>query len=277
MSFDCVVELEVKISEIKLLAKLSETMLEGPEIGEILGDLVDTSPRRETANTMTKASLVLLTGYFEGFLKKLVEEFVGELNDLELSLSSVGDDLLLSIFQHSITDNRAKTLHKALGLKASLVGSTHYPLAQEAVGGTKGNPTVETIETIFQRLGIAEIIDKLSILDFGLDSTYTAISQSQPLLTQISAALSGNIASSQRILEIIDRKWLPKRQRRDVGYVGMIQELLKRRNRIAHGENWGEQVTPQELVDYCAQVLKLCTGIATTLHAELSTYKLATA
>ncbi|MFG9521509.1 MAE_28990/MAE_18760 family HEPN-like nuclease [Pseudomonas aeruginosa] len=277
MSFDCVEELEVKVSEIQLVAKLADTMLEGSEIGEVLGELADASPRREAANTMTKAALVLLTGYFEGFLKKLIEEFVGEINDLNLSLNNVGDELLLSILQYSITDNRNKTLDKALGLKACFVGNAYYPLVQDAIGGTKGNPTVDTIETMFQRVGIPEIIDKLSIADFGLDSTYAAVSQSQPLRAQISSALAGDLVSSEKILEIIDRKWLPKRQRRNVGYVGVIQELLKRRNRIAHGENWGEQVTPQELDDCCIQVLKLCTGIASSLYAELSTYRLATA
>lgn len=277
MTFRCVSELENKISEISLISKLAETMLEGAEIGSVMGELSDAAPRRGAANTMTKAALILLTGYFEGFLKKLVEEFVGELNDLELPLTMVGDELLLSVLQHSITDNRNKTMPKALTLKACIVENNHYPLVQDAVGRTKGNPTVDTVEDIFLRLGIPEIIDKLSVKDYALESTYTTISQSQQLHRYIESAVNGDLTSCQKILEIIDSKWAPRKQRRDVGYVGMIQELLKKRNRIAHGENWGEQVTPIELSEYSAHVIKLCKGIAEHLKEELETYRRKTA
>lgn len=273
MTFRCVSELENKIEEINLAAKLAETMLEGGEIGSVLGELNDAPARRGTANTMTKAALVLLTGYFEGFLKKLIEEFVGELNDLELPLNMVGDELLLSVMQHSITDNRSKTLPKALTIKSCIAADSHFPLVQDAIGGTKGNPTVDTVEKIFQRLGIPEIIDKLSVKDYSLDSTYATISQSHQLHKDIESVVDGNTACCQKILEIIDQQWLPRKQRRDVGYVGMIQELLKKRNRIAHGENWGEQVTPTDLYEFCSQVFRLCQGIAEHLSVELEEYK----
>jgi hypothetical protein len=273
MTFHCLSELEIKIGETDLVAKLAEKMLEGGELGSVLGELNDASPRRAAANSMTKAALVLLSGYFEGFLKKLIEEFVGELNDLRLPLNKAGDDLLLSVIQHSISDNRIKTLPKLLSLKGCITQDTHYIFLQDAIGGTKGNPTVDVVENIFQKLGIPEIIDKLSVKDYALDSTFTIVSQSQQLHKLIESAVDGNLTNHQKIIEIIDEKWIPKKQRRDVGYVGIIQELLKKRNRIAHGENWEEQVTPTELLNFNRDILRLCNGIAEHLILELNNYK----
>lgn len=277
MSFQCLTDLELRILEINLTSKLAEKMLEGAEIGGVLGELADSKDRRSTANTMTKAALVLLTGYFEGYLKKLIEEFVGEFNDLELPLNLAGDELLLSVLQHTIGSDRKKAMPKALELKSCFISDHHYPLALEAAGKTSGNPTVDTVEEIFLRLGIPRIIDQLSIKDFSLDSTYVTVNQSQQLQVHIEAIVGGDPASCQKILDVIDGKWRPKEQRRDVGYVGIIQELLKKRNRIAHGENWGEQVTPAELKGFCDQIIRLCTGIAEHLRFELESYKRRTA
>ncbi|MNN69237.1 hypothetical protein D3C81_1850090 [compost metagenome] len=126
---------------------------------------------------------------------------------------------------------------------------------------------------MFQRLGIPAIIDKLSLRDYALDSTYSTVSQSQQLHKSIELAVGGDVAHYQKVVEIIDGKWAPKKQRRDVGYVGRIQELLKKRNRIAHGENWGEQVTPTELLDFNRDILRLCVGIDEYLAVELENYK----
>lgn len=273
MAFQCLSELTEKIAETDRIARLANNLLEGSGIISISGELSEGGHKRTTANAMTKAALVLLSGYFEGFLKKIIEEFVGELNDLKFPLKSAGDDLLLSIFQHSITDNRSKSLSKILTLKNCISGDEHFPLTQDAIGGTKGNPTVNTVETMFQRIGIPAIIDKLSLRDYALDSTHSTTSQSQQLHQSIESAVGGDVASFQKVVEIIDAKWVPKKQRRDVGYVGRIQELLKKRNRIAHGENWGEQVTPTELLDFNRDILRLCVGIDEQLTLELENYK----
>lgn len=277
MAFHCLLELTEKIVETDRVARLAEYLLEESDIASVYMDLSESAHRRSTANAMTKAALVLLSGYFEGYLKKLVEEFVGTLNDLELPLKSTGDELLLSVLQHSITENRNKSLASALAIRDCIIGDSHFQLTQEAIGGTKGNPTVDTVETIFQRLGIPAIIDKLSIRDYALDSTYTTVSQSQQLHNSIELAVGGDVAYYQKVVELIDEKWAPKKQRRGVGYVGIIQELLKKRNRIAHGENWGEQVTPTELMNFNRDILRLCIGIDEFLTEELDSYTTATA
>lgn len=272
MTFNCLLELREKIAETDRIAKLADYLLEKNEIASIYGDLAQPADRRATANAMTKAALVLLTGYFEGYLKKLIEEFVESINDLQLPLKSTGDNLLLSILQHSITENREKSLPKVLKIKSCIAVDSYLPFSQEVIGSTKGNPTVDTVENLFQRLGISAIIEKLSIRDYELESTYTTVSQSQQLHNSIELAAGGDVANYQKIVELIDSKWAPKKKRRDVGYVGRIQELLKKRNRIAHGENWEEQVTPTELLDFNRDILRLCVGIDEFLTAEFEIY-----
>ena len=273
MSFKCLTELNEKIAETDRVAHLAKHMLEDDSVVTRTAEFVDNTARRTTANAMTKSALVLLCGYFEGFLKKLLEEFVEEINELKVPLSDARSDLLFSIFQHSITDNRKKSLPKLMILKDCISGETHFPLTQDIIGSTKGNPTVDTVEAIFQRIGIPEIIDKLSIKDYELESTYTTVRQSQALYASIDLAVSGDLISIQKVISLIDEKWAPKKQRRDAGYVGRIQELLKKRNRIAHGENWGEQVTPNELLEFNRDILRLCSGINDHLSAELALYK----
>lgn len=277
MSFDCLSELTEKIIETDRVARLAQNLLDANDIASISGELSEVRHRRSTANAMTKSALVLLCGYFEGYLKKLIDAFVGELNDLRLPLKSAGNELLLSVLQHSITENRQKSLPKALRIRDCISDGDYFPLVQEVIGGTKGNPTVDTVETMFQRLGIPEIIEKVSMRDYALDSTYTTVNQSQQLHQDIEQAVSGDIASYQKVIELIDGKWAPKKKRRDVGYVGVIQELLKKRNRIAHGENWEEQVTPEEVLGFNRDILRLCVGVDEYLTAELESYKSAQA
>jgi hypothetical protein len=66
----------------------------------------------------------------------------------------------------------------------------------------------------------------------------------------------------------IESKWRPKRKRRDVGYVNKIQELLQRRNRIAHGEGY-QQITPAELCDFVDSVERLSRGLSEALDSQL--------
>lgn len=273
MAFECLAELNEKIAETDRIAYLAQHLLEDTAVVSRSAEFVDNGARRTTANAMTKSALVLLCGYFEGFLKKLIEEFIEKLNDLKIPLRDTSSDLLFSIFQHSITDNRNKSLPKLMQLKDCISGEDHFPLTQDIIGGTKGNPTVDIVESIFQRIGIPEIIDKLSIQDYELESTYTTVRQSQSLHQSIDLAVGGDLTSLQKVASLIDSRWAPKKQRRDAGYVGRIQELLKKRNRIAHGENWGEQVTPTELIEFNRDILRLCSGISTHLHAELNSYK----
>ena len=139
---------------------------------------------------------------------------------------------------------------------------------------TGGNPTVDVIEMIFSRLGLFDIIDALSVRDFGLDSTYINETQvHHSMASGIRGILADHAVQDpdialESITTEIESKWRPKRKRRDVGYVNKIQELLKRRNRIAHGEGY-QQITPAELCDFVDSVERLSRGLSDALDSQL--------
>ncbi|MBS0984130.1 MAE_28990/MAE_18760 family HEPN-like nuclease [Gluconobacter cerinus] len=273
MTFACLIEFRKKICESDKIANFALFLLDGNSADFAYEGLETVPAKRSMANEMTRSALVLLCGYFEGYLKKIIEEFVETFNSLDLPLKGTEDLLLLSIFQKSITENREKSLPKALQIKKCLIEDICFPLTTEAIGKTNGNPTVDTVDNLFQRIGIPEIIDTLSIQDHGIDSTYITVNQSQKFQRQIEQATGSDVLSSQKIIEFIDSQWTPTKKRREVGYVGIIQELLKKRNRIAHGENWDEQVTPQELINFNSNILKLCEGISLNLEKKIHDYQ----
>ena len=73
----------------------------------------------------------------------------------------------------------------------------------------------------------------------------------------------------EKIISLIEVKWSPKTTRREVGYVATIQELLKTRNRIAHGES-NVIVTDVELSDFICNIRQLAKGIDELLTGPLS-------
>ena len=273
LTLDCLQELKIKIKETQAIADLANDILSKPDIGAVSSTLESAPLRRSTANAMTKSALVLLCGYFEGFLKNIIEEFAITLNDNKLPLNSMSDYILLSLVEASIQGDKIKTIKNLQKIKDGIIKSEHIPFDHKQINGTKGNPTVDTVESIFNKIGISDVIDQLSIRDFAVDSTYTRTTQlDKGFLKKINDALNNDTNSSTQIIEIIESKWGPKKQRRAVGYVGVIQELLKTRNRIAHGENFGEQVTPGDLTDYSNHVEKLCEGLHDLIVTELVMY-----
>ncbi len=269
-SFDDLLE---RIHEANSIAILAKDILDNAEIGTFLISLSDTASRRATANAMTKSALVLLCGYFEGYLKKVIVEFVDTLNDHKLPINSMSDSILYCLFEDSIQKSKGETVESILKLKECIANSNHHPFSGKAIGTTKGNPTVDMVESIFSKIGIKDVIDKLSIRDFSIESTYIKSSQlDKNFLRKLNAALDGDLQTSENIIAIIEKKWEPKNKRRAVGYVGVIEELLKIRNRIAHGENYGEQVTPDELTTHAENIKKLCSGIHELIINELQMY-----
>lgn len=273
ITLDCLNEIKSRIQEANSIALLADEILNKPEIENISSILVSAAQRRATANAMTKSALVLLCGYFEGFLKSIVEEFISILNDSQIPITAASDQILLSIIESSIQGDKTKVINKLQSIKQNILTSGHLPLDHKPLSSTKGNPTVDTVESIFSKIGIDSVIDKLSIQDFSIDSTYTSTSQlDRNFISRINTTLNGDMSISTQVIQIIEQKWLPRKQRRAVGYVGVIQELLKTRNRIAHGENFGEHVTPSELLDHSMHIEKLCEGLHTLIIDEINSY-----
>lgn len=158
-------EILERIDEANCMATLAKDILNNAEIGTYLVSLADANSRRLTANAMTKSALVLLCGYFEGFLKKSVVEFVEILNDYKLPINAMSESILYCLFEDSIQGGRGETIENILKIKECIVTADHHPFNGRSIGATKGNPTVDVVESIFEKIGIKNVIDKLSIKD----------------------------------------------------------------------------------------------------------------
>ncbi|MFG9476933.1 MAE_28990/MAE_18760 family HEPN-like nuclease [Pseudomonas aeruginosa] len=251
MAMECYTALQESLSEVGLIVDAArEALAEG-------------SSGRVKCNAMTRAGLVLLCGYFEGFVRDLVEEYIEALNDEGVSVNKLPDSLFCSFLESGISGYRGDQVSGFNGLRELIVNDGVVRLNSKQLSKTGGNPSVDNVESIFSGIGIDSIIDRLSILDYSVDSTYVLESQvNAKLRRDLEAAITGETAgeSVERVIRVIEGKWQARKKRRKVGYVSEIEELLKRRNRIAHGEG-REQITPDELSEHCNMVSKLATGL----------------
>jgi hypothetical protein len=213
--------------------------------------------------------LVLLCGYVEGFIRDLVEEAVDHVNELRLEPDRLPVGLLSAVLQAIMEFSGAKRDAAVDQLKAAWKREAACELDAKRLSSTGGNPTVETVESIFSVFGLSAVIDTLSIEHYGIESTFVYESQSAGLENAISGAVGGDLGSIQAVLAVIDRKWQPRRKRRQVGYVSALQEMLRRRHRIAHGES-REIVTPQELALARADMERFCVGLHDLLESRLA-------
>ncbi|EOV0934262.1 TPA: MAE_28990/MAE_18760 family HEPN-like nuclease [Pseudomonas aeruginosa] len=252
---DCYTNFRESITEVLLIAASAED------------SLADRSPQgRLQGNAMARAGLVLLCGYLEGYIKDIVEEFIESLNDEKVGVNELPPYLFCSIIEPLAASHKKSPGSTILeDFRSSVINNQAQKLDSKRLSKTGGNPTVDTIESIFLNIGIPQIIDKLSISDYGVTSTYTQENQADHLRSEIEEALKESTGTEsavvlESILSVINKKWTPTTKRRKVGYVSGIEELLKRRNRIAHGEN-KDQVTPAELFDAIAMVDSLTNSI----------------
>ena len=222
---------------------------------------------RVSANAMTRSGWVLLCGYLEGFVRDLLEETVERINDSGVDVNVIPGGLFCSLL-NALPANFTKNGDACLvAFKNAIRSGAGVRLNSKQLAKTGGNPSVDTIEGLFNQLGLVSVIDKLTIQDFGLESTFSVDSQSEPLRAKIATVFdAADVANSEflvsEVIKIVDEKWCPTKKRRDVGYVALIQELLKKRNRIAHGEG-RDPITPEELMEQRGGVERLCTGLHT--------------
>ena len=253
-----------RLDEIRLIASTSQDNLD-----------INTTDGRTLGNALARSGLVLLCGYFEGFLRDVVEEFIEKINDTGLPLRNLPAPFIHD--QAEFIVNRSDKMPERSSifeLRDALMEGKTVRLNPKRYNRTGGNPTVDVIEKIFSRLGLYDIIDTLSVRDYGLDSTYKYETQ---VHHSMASGIRGILADHgvqdpdialESLTTEIELIWRPKRKRRDVGYVNQIQELLKRRNRIAHGEGY-EQITPPELCEFVDSIGRLSRGLSDALDDQL--------
>lgn len=214
------------------------------------------------ANATCRAGLVLLCGYFEGFVRSLVEEAIDEINDLRIDITRVPDPIFCVVMTSVAESPEKKGVNAVSNLKVAIRRGNSHSIQSKSFSKMEGNPTVDRVERAFAYFGIENVLDGLSIQDFGVNSTFAMDSQVEPLRRQLSAYLdaAGCSGLTDDVLGIFEAKWQAKRKRRDVGYVATIQQMLALRNRIAHGEG-RPPITPTELREFCHALEKLSDGL----------------
>ncbi len=253
-----------RLVEIRLIARTSQDNLD-----------INTSDGRTLGNALARSGLVLLCGYFEGFLREVVEEFIEKINDAGLPFRNLPAPFIHDQAEFIVNSSAQLPDRSTIfELRDVLKDGRSVRLNPQRYNKTGGNPTVDVIEKIFSRLGLSDIIDALSVRDYGLDSTYINETQVHHSMASgirgilVDHSVQDPDIALESITTKIESKWRPKRKRRDVGYVNQIQELLKRRNRIAHGEGY-QQITPSELCDFVDSIEKLSRGLSDALDSQL--------
>lgn len=125
-------------------------------------------------NAISCASIVLLSGYFENFLKDVAKEYIENINCLSKPLSEIPFSMRLKHYSGgaealawaSKKDKNLRTTAKSEDLTrrlGSLDQPIGYVLAWEAFANTKSNPGTDTVSTLLSGLEVekawAEIND----------------------------------------------------------------------------------------------------------------------
>lgn len=246
---------------------LNEVTAISDHAGQILR--VNDRASRELGNAIARSGLVLLCGYVEGYIRELAEEAVDELSSFQLHISDLPYGLFCSVVE-DVMGSSSQARERAVDeFKHAWSEGKSFNLNRKKLASTGGNPTVDTVENIFSTFGVAMIIDRLSVAHFQVDSTFVKESQSEALKAAIITAVNGDTTHALAIAAMIDEKWKPRTKRRSVGYVSAIQEMLKRRNRIAHGEG-REIITPEELTSTVETMRQFGRGLHDVLTEQLS-------
>lgn len=228
---------------------------------------------RLLGNALARSGYVLLCGYFEGFIRDLIAEFIDKINDAKVKVGRLPEDIAFRALQDVVA--QMQPVDAVTHIKTSILANTHIPINSKRLSKTGGNPTVDTIEALFSALGFPDVVDSLSIQDFGVNSTFVMESQvTSQLRASIVAAVGVKAGQesaeiTEAIVDLIDGRWSPKKKRRKVGYVVEIEKLLERRNRIAHGEG-REPIAVEDLRTASTNIVQLGTGLHQLLEAQLA-------
>jgi len=257
------IHFENRVQEVELLHKEAVSAF----LSRTPGD-------RDRGNALTRAGIVLLSGHFEGYLKAVLVEFVNAFNDRNLGFSGAPQEICYRHIRGLLDGVQNGNSEAATRLKNIFDGTGTLRIEARHFSNIESNPSVDVIESLFGQLGIPNVIEALTHEHY-FESTFSLHSH-----------FDGNMANSVRkilrmhvpaeesldalqaeIARLIDSRWTPKQKRREVGYVAVIQNFLKLRNRIAHGDD--ALVTDVELEENISSIRKLAHGISKRLDAHL--------
>jgi hypothetical protein len=132
--------------------------------------------RLAVTNAISCSSIVLLSGYFESYLKDITREYIGSINNLNKPLSNIPLKMRLKHYSGGAealtwaskkdkslkSTSMSEDLTRRLG---SLDQTLGYSLAWESFANTKSNPGTETVSTLLAGLEIEKAWTSINDLD----------------------------------------------------------------------------------------------------------------
>lgn len=251
---DCKAEYDGKFDEIISMAALAED---------------DNHPLSHTqVGTICRSGLVLLCGYFEGYVRAMCKEFVDKVNDAEIKAKDLPNSILCEHTSHCIEYSQKNNIQPFADFIVAITADGILELNSKKLSATNANPTVDNVERLFANFDIPLVLDTLTLEDYEIDSMYNSESHiTNKMYEKISLIVDGNVESRDGIISLIQSKWPSKTKRRRVGYLALIDELLRKRNSIAHGEQ-SIPVTISDLKDATESIRKLCDKLAQLLDSK---------
>jgi hypothetical protein len=145
---------------------------------------------RARYETIRCAMMVILSGFFESFMRNLADEFIAELcaravpfNNLPERIRAThfagGANILLARAQK---EKRANPMSESALLArrlASVVSAMPYELVSEAFGETRANPSAQVVREFLGRFGVENPGDQLlrtsGLTQSGVETTFESI------------------------------------------------------------------------------------------------------
>lgn len=206
--------------------------------------LVD-SRLRSLQETQRCGAVVLLSGYFEAFLKDCVRKYVEDLSSSGVTFSSLPKVLqdthfesggkILTEASRAASSGRATTF--GIASREDIVARLHstsasggagstFQILWEAFADTSANPRPKVVKEMVQRLGISNVWPEIALKASDVES---------------------------RLIAVLD-------------------DLIAKRNECAHTGLVSPIPTPAELLQYVDTLQRIATGLVALLNDELAKY-----
>jgi hypothetical protein len=201
---------------------------------------------RELHETQLCGSVVLLVGYFEAFLKELVRRFIHGLSSSGIPFQSLPDTIRNSHFEG---------------------GGRVLTKASQAI--RKGRPTP------FGTISCEDIVERLHSASSGA-SPYEILweafadTQASPG-AEVVKAIAQNLGVKQ-FWPSVSRQSGASRRWTETTLPLKLDELIAKRNEVAHTGTSPTVPTTQEVVDFAEMLAALSVGLVAVLEAQLKTH-----
>jgi hypothetical protein len=205
------------------------------DINANAAQMLKDSSVRARYETIRCATMVILSGFFESFLRNAADEYIAELCSRAVPFNNLPERIRAThymgganiLLKRAEKEKRANPMSEsALTAQqlASVVSAMPYELVSEAFGDTRANPSATVVREFLGRFGIEQPGDKLvsvsGLSQSGLDTTF--------------------------------------------------KSLIALRNECAHTGTAGNVPTGGEITDYCDFLDKVATAIIGILDAHFS-------